>query len=128
MIMDEIVDRECVATPPGGPTAGTVVDYELTGTLRFGEPAGEGVRFDLPFVSSGVASGSCGIRGGGQHTFSRDGAIRGVVRLELGPDALTPERMEEIIDTSIIEIMINQVDVDENPRGEVPAEAFAGEA
>lgn len=128
MIMDQVVDRDCVARPEGRPVTGAVVDYELTGNLRYGAPTGEGVRFNLPFVSSGTASGSCAAPGGGEHTFARDGAIRGVIRLDLGPEALTLERIEEILDSTIIEIVLSQVDVDENPRRGVPAEAFAGEA
>ena len=127
ILLDEIIGRPCLARPAGEPIQGEVVDYEFTGPMVLGLPEGEGLRYDLPFESRGVSSGKCH-DGDGDYTFAQDGAITGTVRVELGPDTLQLSKVADILDGTIIEILIDQVDVDELEPAGVPPENFAGES
>lgn len=128
MILDEVIERPCVGQTAEGPAQGEIVDYEMIAPLVFGSPEAAGVRFTVPFESLGVAAGQCKTSSGEDYTFVRDGAIVGVIRVELGQDALTLSRIVDILDGTIIEIVIDDVDVDELESAGVPPETFAGEA
>ena len=128
IVLDEVIERPCLGQTGEGPTQGEVVDYELTGPLVFGPPEADGVRFTVPFESRGVASGQCKTSEGEDYTFARDGAILGLIPVELGQDALTLTRIVDILDGTIIEIEIDEVDVDELETAGVLPETFAGEA
>ena len=128
MIRSQIMERDCTSYPEGIATCGTLVDYGLTGPLVFGPPKGEGLWFQVPFESRGVASGACHTSEGENYTYARDGSIVGMVFLEMGPDTLISEGLDEVLGGTQIEVAITDAETDDLCPSACPPKKLVGES
>lgn len=128
LIVDQVMEREAHGFPGGASTLGTIVDYELTAPIVFGPPEGGGLRWRVPFESRGVASGQCKTSESEDYTWSRDGALTGILDLELPEDAVQLGEFEEIVDGTLLDVLIEEVAVDDQSPSPERPEKFAGEA
>lgn len=128
LIQTILMGRPCMGYSHSGPTPGSVVDYELTSPLVFGEPEGQGLNYRIPFESRGVACGQCKTTEGADYTFARDSDIRGEVEVLFPSDTLALEAPKKILARVGLSLMIDNVQTDDVQSPASVSTTFAGES